>query len=916
VPLTPGLRIGPYEILGAIGAGGMGEVYRARDTKLGRDVAIKAMPDATGPYSDPLTGSSADRAAVRAERITRFQREAKLLAALNHPHIATIHGLIEADPLTGSGQAVLFIVLEFVDGESLAQKIRTGPVPVPEALALARQIADALQAAHLKGIVHRDLKPANVMITADGRAKVLDFGLAKPADSPLVSGTNPSLSPTFTSAPTQLGMILGTAAYMAPEQAKGKAVDKRADIWAFGCVVYEMLTGRRPFPGDDVTETIAAVIRGEPDWNGLPDLPPVFRQYLKRCFEKNPNERVQDIGDMRLALDGAFDVSAGEPVPAMARSPWTTGRVAGVAVALSLVAALAAWLLKPAAAPPAASVRRFTIAPPQLSMATTNRDIAITPDGSTIVYIAGQEKDRQIYVRRLDALTATALRPAERYYEPVISANGAWVAFNDESDYTLRKLALTGGPPVTVAKIGREMLGATWGSDDSIIYATTEGLWRIPPGGGTPESIARPDQAKGESVFAWPEYLPGGRAVLYAVQSGTRSDDVAIAALDLQTRVAKEVIRGATNPRYAASGHLLYVAEGSLRSVAFDPVRLETRGEPVPIAGGMVTKVSGGANAVVAADGTLVYVAGGTGVVERRLVWIDRAGGRVPLPTPLRAYGAVRVSPDGKRLALDMRDQQGDLDLFIWDFARATLEKITSDPAFDGGPVWTPDGTRLVFASSRAGPINPFVQPADGAGEAQRFAPTTFADYPSGVTPDGTRVLLARDGGSGNRETGQDIMIAAIDGRSPAEVLLATRANERGGEVSPDGKWLAYESDESGAQEVYVRPFPDVKAGRWQVSFAGGVHPAWSPSGGELFFVSAVAGAPRLMGVQVAPAPTFSATQPKPVVNSRVFRAYAARSYDISRDGKRFLVVESTADETSSASIVVVLNWAAQLTPR
>jgi len=898
--LAGGSRVGIYEILAPIGAGGMGEVYRARDTKLGRDVAIKALPDSL---------------LVDAERITRFEREAQLLAALNHPHIATIHGIVEADPSTGSVRSgASFIVLELVEGESLATRLERGAIPVAEALGIARQIADALQAAHLKGIVHRDLKPANVMLTPEGRVKVLDFGLAKALD-PADGGVTPTPylanSPTFTSPATRIGMILGTAAYMAPEQAKGKAVDKRADVWAFGCVLYEMVTGHRPFEGEDVTETIASVMRDEPDWSRLPpDLPPVIDRYLRRSLQKNPNERVQDMGDMRLALDGAFDVPPGVQAPSGAVARWTLRRVAGLAVAAAVVAAGAAWMLKPQAPIGPAPTRRFTFtpAPEPLVLPSTKRDVAILPDGSAIVYFGRAGSPRQVYMRRLDALAATPLRAAERFFEPFVSPDGRWIAFNDEADYTLRKMSVSGGAPVAVATVGTEILGGTWGPDDTIVYATSAGLFRVPAGGGTPVSVAAPDQPRGEFAYAWPEYLPGGKAVLFTIRSGARFNDAAIAALDLDTHKVKVLMRGGTNPKYSPTGHLLYVAEGTLRAVGFDAARLELRGEAVPVVEGIVAKAAGGANVVLAADGTLAYVSGTMVGAERRLVWINRDGTREPLPTPPRAYTAVRISPDGTRLALEIRDQQGDI--WIWDMARETMTRLTVDPSFDGGPVWTRDGRRLLFGSTRQGGLNVFAQPADGTGEAKRLFESRNADNPTSITPDGTRLIFRRDGGveAGNLS---DIMVVPLEGARTPVPLLATRANEQNGEVSPDGRWLAYDADDSGQLEVYVRPFPEVQNGRWQVSYGGGAHPAWGAGGRELFYVRSDG---RLLGAPVAPETAFKAGTPKVVVQSPVFAAFIQRSYDVSPDGRRFLVIERVEGAVSqSPSITVVLNWTEEL---
>jgi Tol biopolymer transport system component len=891
MPLTVGTRIGPYEILGAIGAGGMGEVYRARDSKLGRDVAIKALPDLFA--KDP-------------ERVARFEREAQLLASLNHPHIAAIYGLEEVE-------GIKCLVLELVDGQSLAERLTAGALPVAESIALARQIVDALEAAHAKGIIHRDLKPGNIMVTVEGQVKVLDFGLAKALENEAVSSTSNSPTLTFAAA-TQAGVILGTAAYMSPEQARGRSADKRSDIWAFGCVLYEMLTATRPFAGDDITDTIAAVVRGEPDWTLLPrDMPPMLEVYLRRCLRKVPKERAQDIGDIRLVLEGAFDPPVSPTPPGSAPMPPAkavrTAWLVPAALVLLVAGAAFAWWLKPAAPQAPAPVRRFALstAPAALNIANANRDVALTSDGTRLIYFAGQGSGRQLYVRPLDALAGTAVRPAERWFEPFVSFDGRWIGFNDESDYTLRKASLTGGPPVTITALGTELLGASWGPDDTIVFAKREpgtGLWRVPAAGGTPVQLTTPDKTRGELQHSWPEFLPGGAAVLFTIQTGLGGRESEIAVVDLKTGKRK-ILGPGSNPKFAPSGHLVYGVEGTLSAVRFDPVRLETRGDPVPVLERVLTKSTGGADFSIAGDGTLVYLSGSGSSVRRQLAWIDRNGTRQPISAPPRAYVIPRISPDGSRAAIDIRDQESDI--WSWDFARQTLSRLTTDSSFDGNPAWTPDGRRIVFASGRMGQLAVYAMAADGSGDAARLSEGPNPETPSAVTPDGAHVVFRRDAPG----TGQDLLFLDLEGPHRTIPLLQSRFGERNGEVSPNGKWLVYDSNESGAYEVYVRPFPNADAGRWPISSGGGSQPLWTRDGREVIYAGI---GNRLMSAAVEDGATFKAGTPRVVVEAPRFFGTLARTYDVSPDGKRFLIIEETdSGDAGAASMIVILNWTEEL---
>ncbi len=963
--LTPGARLGPYEILAAIGAGGMGEVYKARDTRLNRDVAIKILPE---------------HFAADADRVARFQREAQVLASLNHPHIAAIYGLEEAPSTasTGSGQAhsagsgqassgqavVRALVLELVDGLTLSEviamavdhapsgsearqavtalsperrgwgpgavrevgphgKVRKAGLSLDEALPIARQIAEALEAAHEHGIIHRDLKPANIKLTADGSVKVLDFGLAKLAQASDSGLQAPGLSnsPTLTSPAmaTNAGIILGTAAYMSPEQAKGKPVDKRGDIWAFGCVLYEMLTGKRAFEGDDVSDTMAAILRGEPDWNALPgDVPPHVRTLLRSCLEKDRKVRMGDVSVARFLLDqGAALTAAGASTVSRgaARRKPVWGRaipIAITAVVAGALAAIAGFYAKPSPAPP--RVSRLAVSLPNAAPLTIDGilpDIAITPDGTRLVYVGSN--GAQMFVRALDALEPVAIfKGAPR--GPFVSPDGQWVGFFDGTS-ALKKVAITGGPAVPIAAIDPGPRGATWAPDDTIIFATANagtGLQRVPAGGGTPTVLTRPEHARGEADHLWPEMLPGGRAVLFTITAqGGGLDAAQVAVLDLQTGARKVLVRGGSHAHYAASGHLVYAAAGTLRAIAFDPVRLETSGTPVPVVPDVVTTTFGGVDAVVDGHGTLAYVTGGTAALQRTLTWVDRQGRETPVAAPPRAYVSPRIAPDGTRVAVSAGDEQSDI--WIWDLARATLTRATLDPATDTYPVWTPDGRRLIFSSERMGARNLFWQEANGTGTVERLTDSPNQQDATAVSPDGKQLIFHE---STPTPTGRDIMQVDLDGAHRVTPLVRTPFTEENGIISPDGRWLAYEANDSGRLEVYVRPYPDVNVGRWQVSTGGGNRPLWARNGRELFYLSPSG---SLMSVTVENGPTWTASVPTMLLKQSLFvsspGATVGRTYDVSADGQRFLMIKQGTSEQTAAppQIIVVQNWVEEL---
>ena len=649
--LSPGARLGPYEVTAQIGVGGMGEVYRATDTNLARQVAIKVLPEAV---------------AADADRLARFDREAKALASLNHPNIAAIYGLERSG-------ATSALVMELVEGPTLADRIAQGSIPIDEALPIAKQIAEALEAAHEQEIIHRDLKPANIKVRSDGTVKVLDFGLAKAMKPAGAMSPNASMSPTITSPAmmTGVGMILGTAAYMAPEQAKGRPADKRSDVWAFGCVLYEMLTGRRAFEGEDMTEVLGAVVRLEPNWEALSsDVSQPVRTLLHACLVKDRRTRIADIAaalfvlDHQTGLTAAGTVAAG-PLPR--RSLWRRV-VTPVAAALvvSAVVGAAVWFGTARSPPRVARFPLTTASANALSISGTDRDLAITPDGSRIVYVGSGRAE--LLMRSLDRVEPIVLARGE-LRGVFVAPDGQWVGFVD-LNRTLKKVAITGGPSLTLTAIDGGARGATWGSEDTIIFATNNpatGLLRVSAAGGESTVVSRPNRDRGEADHLWPEILPGGRSVLFTVTAVSGGLDAAqIAVLDLDTGAQTIVLRGGSHAHYVSTGHLVYTAGGALRAVAFDLSRREVQGTPVSVLPRVVTTTYGAGDDAVAADGTLVYVdAPGTASsasfgVDRTLVWVDRAGREEPLAAPPRAYRQPRLSPDGTRIAVSIQDQEQD----------------------------------------------------------------------------------------------------------------------------------------------------------------------------------------------------------------------------------------------------------------
>ncbi len=891
--LDVGSRLGVFEVTGRLGEGGMGVVYRATDTTLDRDVALKVLPDAFA--DDP-------------ERLARFEREAKVLASLNHPNIAQIHGLEQSGDVRA-------LVLELVEGPTLQDRIAKGPIPLDEALPIARQIAEALEAAHEQGIIHRDLKPANVKVKDDGTVKVLDFGLAK-ALGPELSDLDAANSPTMTmtAAATKMGVIMGTAAYMSPEQAKGRQVDKRADIWAFGVVLFEMLTGRQAFQGEDLSSTLAKVIEREPDWTQLPArTPSAIQTLLRRCLTKDRKRRIPDIGIANIEIDDTLS-GTGEQTdtaPTALAQPALWQRPATIAAMLFgaiVVTGFGVWtLMRPAPAP----VTRMSIVLPltQERTATSRRGVAISPTGAHVVYVA----NNQLYLRALDELEAEPLTGTEgsRARTPFFSPDGQWVAFYSGQDDALKKVALSGGAAVTLAETTAPW-GASWGADDTIVFGqSAQGILQVAGAGGTPDVLVAVESPARASQ---PQMLPGGETVLYTLAGGQRNwDEAQIIAEHLATGERTVVVEAGSDGRYLPTGHLVYTTGGTLLAVPFDVDRLEVTGGPVPVVDGVSRSlVTGAANADIARTGALVYLPGDATGEVRTLVWVDRNGAEETLDTPPRTYTYPRLSPDGTRVALHTLDDEGDI--WVWDLRRGALTRLTVGGSPDSPPVWTPDSQRVVFNSVRDGNGNLYWRAADGTGTVERLTDSPNSHYPTSISPGGDRLVFTQVVPGGHA----DLYVLSLDETRRTEPLLVTEFDEDNGEISPDGRWLAYEADASGRFEIYVQPFPDVDAGRWQISTTGGTRPLWGPDGRELFYLTEA----RVMGVTVETAAGFSAGTPTLVVEEPYYGpqfATPGRTYDVSPDGQRFLMLKEGAladTDDPFAGLVqihVVLNWFTEL---
>ncbi|HEX6323306.1 MAG TPA: protein kinase, partial [Vicinamibacterales bacterium] len=859
-----------------------------------------------------------------AERVARFEREARVLAQLNHPNIAQVYGF---EPSTPTGHSA--IAMELVEGPTLEDVIRdhhaeTGAgLPLDRALAIARQIAIALEVAHEQGIVHRDLKPANIKVRDDGTVKVLDFGLAK-AFAPETDGpSSVSNSPTITARSTQLGMIIGTAAYMSPEQAKARPVDRRADVWAFGAVLFEMLAARRAFEGDDVSDVLASVLKTEPDWTLLPaDLPAPVRRLLRRCLEKDPKKRLRDIGEGMLQLDEGLasgsttsgvtvsDLRAAGPER---RTFWLA--IAGTAIATALIAgAIGVWRAPVPERPAVARARHGADDAAPMFLSIAHRDIAISPDGLFIAYTAGpQGAPSEIHVRPLDQLEAAPVRGARPALGPFFSPDSRWIGFVDQVDQTqLKKVSALGGPAVDLTKARTPVFGAAW-LPDGIVFGTRGGpLFSVTDGGGEPAPVT--SLADGDTTHAWPAGVPGTQVVLFSASATVSGLDGQLAAVDRRSgRMVRLNIAG-LHPRYVSSGHIVYAtSDGSVRAVAFDPARMEVSGTPAPVIDIVGVKASGAANFDVSTSGHLVYSGGGVMGAERTIVWVDRAGRETPTGIPARNYFYVRISPDGSRLSLDARDE--DQDIWIWDLARESLSRLTDRPGPDQYGLWTPD-RRIVFSSVMGGRSELFHHREDGVGEPEQITDTSVSKllpFPNAVTPDGKRVIL-RAAVSGTALS--DLYTAEIGGDRTITPLLATEHDERNAALSPRGDYMVFESNLSGGRyEIFVRPFPDVDRFQRNVSTAGGEEPVWSPDGREIFYIQGN----RMMAVPVEMSSNgLELKKPVPLFDvSPYFFGGLGRNYDIAADGRRFAMVKQAREQQNEPQpITIVLNWIEELRAR
>jgi serine/threonine-protein kinase len=907
MPLAAGTRLGAYEITGALGAGGMGEVYRAREARLERDVAIKVLAPALGHDPD-----------FRA----RFEREARTLAALSHSNIAAIFGLVD---LPAGGAA---LVMELVEGESLDDHLKQhGAFPIRDAQRIARQLADALDAAHERGIVHRDLKPANIRVTPSGQVKVLDFGLAKVFDS-AASG---AIGQTMTSGGTGVGVVVGTAAYMSPEQARGLTVDRRADVWAFGCVLYELLTGVRAFAGNTISDSIASVLTKDPDWTKLPPATPAgARRVLRRTLEKDPVLRLRDIADARFDLDESADgsgpIAATSSTPAPAMTPSGRGRstsarvavFAAIVLAVGAVSSFVAWRLRPA--PATFGLTRFAIVTDPLHFRGTQRaGLALSPDGRLLAFSAGMPQ--ALYVRPMDALEAHVVRGSEGDVPPtgpVFSPDGRSLAYWTSSDQTLRRISVDGGAPVTLCQTELPS-GVTW-SAEGIVFANTEGIFRESPDGGQPDLIIKNE--RGEISFE-PQFLPGGKMVLYtATDAAGGSERWDAGRIVIQTpgkNDRRTLVEGGTDARYVASGHIIFARTGIVYAIPFDPDRLVVTGHEVPVIEGVMrgtgTYGSGTVNVTVSANGTAAFMPGPLAPIATTstISAFDFAGGAEPLQMAPGSYQSPRASPDGKHVAFVVDDGR-DVNVWIYDLHTDREPRRLTFGGRNRTPVWSADSQRVAYRSDRDGTMSIYWQRADGTGATERLTapPQGAYDTPTSFTPDGRLLLFDRVAAGMSALT----VLSLADHVVTASSVQSS--NWTGAQLSPDGKWIAYATRERGrSNQLFLEPFPQNGA-KYLVSKSteDAHHPVWAPDSHEIFYTPGPGD--RTVGVPV----TFTAGVAfgTPRVLERSFSNLASssdRPYDMMPDGKHFLAVtDPLAADAALGTIHVIINWFDELKSR
>jgi len=883
-----GRRLGVYHLQALLGAGGMGEVYRARDTRLERDVAIKILPQMF--TADP-------------DRLARFEREARVLASLNHPSIGAIYGLEEADGLRG-------LVLELVEGETLADRLRRGPLPVAEALFFARQMAEALDAAHERGIVHRDLKPANIKITPDGVVKVLDFGLAKAATG---DGVSPDLthSPTVTVAGTREGVLLGTVAYMSPEQARGKPVDKRTDIWAFGCVLYEMLTGRAAFGGETVSDTIARILEREPDWGALPEAAPAsISRLVRRCVTKDPKRRLHDAADARIEIEEALTAPIGvETLPtAFAggvfswRSRLFRERVAWV-FAGAVLSLAGLWVLSPSGPSESPAAVELSVFPPKGATFPFEGGApwpSVSPDGRQLAFIAvtagGQQ---QLWIRPLDSAIASPLQGTDGAARPFWSPDSRSIGFF--ANGKLWRFDLPGGPPQAITDapyLGG--MSATWGRDGVIVFSHVGGLHRVSAAGGPATIVTRAPDDQSQGDPSSPAFLPDGRHFLYVLEK-PRGEETQICVASLDSTETTCVLTVHSQAAYAPPGYLLFVRDAVLRAQRFDANRLEVSGEAFRVTDDqiLVEPVWRPRSFSVSDNGVLAYHPS-TG--ETQLVWVNRSGTSLGAIGPTGNYGGPELSADEQRIVITRRDlRTGNTDLWLYDLSRGTSSRFTFDPSQDSNALFSPDGQRVVFTSTRNGVPELFQKLTSGAGREELLVAS--GGNPNDWSSDGRHILYQRF----DTRTGWDLWVLPLSGDRKPFPVVQTAHGEREGHFSPDVRWIAYDSTESGRREVWIQPFPPTGS-KWQVSTGGGFSPRWRGDGKELYYVAAD-GTLTAVAVSGGSTPEFGTPA---VLFQTMFREGAYGSYAVSGDGQRFLM-NVPPDAGDVTPITVVVNWEAAL---